>query len=129
MNFARSLAFGIVATTALQAPAPAAAPSSFDAETRLRHCGGATCLMVTGHRSDATAPVTLAGHAVTVQGARNWRVAVPLETVRAWSAPFARTIAVQIGGADGGAAMRARLPIGLLGHVTDLAFLDVRASR
>ncbi|NIJ06675.1 hypothetical protein FHS31_000257 [Sphingomonas vulcanisoli] len=69
----------------------------------------------------------LAGHEVAVQGAHSWRVAVPLETVQVWSAPFARTISVQIGGAEGGEG-KARLPIGLLGHIADLAFLDVSAS-
>jgi hypothetical protein len=79
---------------------------------------------VTGHRSDASAPVLLAGHELAVKGKRNWRVAVPLSTVKEWSAPFARTIDVAVAGS----AMKARLPIGLLGGTVDLAFLDVRAG-
>ena len=41
------------------------------------------------------------------------------------SDPFARSISVQIAGTE--AETKARLPIGLLGHVVDLAYLDVSA--
>lgn len=110
---------------ATQATVLSAAPRPINAETRLRHCGGETCLQVSGHRTDAAMPVLLAGHEVTVQGARSWHVALPLETVRSWSAPFARSIAVNIDGSEA----QARLPTGLLGHVSDLAFLEVSATR
>ena len=121
----RSIALGIAAASFFPT-ALAAAPLEIGAKTRLQHCGADTCLLITGHRSDANAPVLLAGHDVAVQGKRRWRVALPLDTVRNWVAPFARSIAVQVDGA-GGAEAKARLPIGLLGHDMDLAFLDVSA--
>ena len=73
-------------------------------------------------------PVTVAGHSVVVEGDRRFQVALPVETVRAWSAPFARTIAVTTT-APGGAVTthEVRLPIGLLGQVTELAALEVTA--
>lgn len=82
--------------------------------------------MVTGRRSDAAAPVTLAGHLVPVSGQRKWRVAVPLRTVREWSSFSARTLTVRIGGDDGKEAA-VPLPIGLLGSGIELASLEVRA--
>jgi len=114
---------GAFVAAALVSTAVSAAP--VDARTRLRHCGTDTCLLVTGRRADREAPVRIAGHDVAVRGRHAWRAELPLATVRLWSAPFARTIDVQVAGADGGAT-KARLPIGLLGHI-DLAFLDVSA--
>ena len=116
----------IGAAAALLASAVQAAPSRIGASTRLQRCGTETCLLVTGRRSDPAASVSLAGHEVRVQGARRWRASLPLDTVRRWSASFARSIAVQVAGPAGG-EMRASLPIGLLGQEVDLAFLDVRA--
>lgn len=90
--------------------------------TRLVECGATSCLLVSGHREDAASPVSINGHAVAVEGARKWRARVPVETVRAWSAPYARTIAVSVAGAS----QDARLPIGLLGQVENLAMLVIR---
>ncbi len=81
-----------------------------------------------GERADAGDAVTVAGHAVAASGGRRFEVAVPVESVRAWSAPFARTVEVGVAARDGGVTTRAvRLPIGLLGHVTELAALEVRS--
>jgi len=123
-----SIRFAALAAAVLLPTALAAAPSDIGAKTRLQRCGKDTCLLVTGRRSDASAPILIAGHDVAVEGKRRWRVALPLDTVRNWSAPFARSISVQIAGADD-TAMKARLPTGLLGHVVDLAFLDVSAPQ
>jgi hypothetical protein len=95
--------------------------------TRLVSCGGESCLLVTGHRDSADAEVRVNGHAVAVQGKRNWRVRLPVSTVRDWSAPFARKIEVSTYNlaAPTVASQFARLPIGLLGHVPDLASLVI----
>lgn len=93
--------------------------------TKLVSCHAETCLLVTGHRADPTATVSINGRAVSVEGEHRWRVRVPVETVRSWSAPYARTIDVSLGGSE--ASTSVDLPIGLLGHVTDLAALEVRA--
>jgi hypothetical protein len=106
-----------VAPPALAATAPV---------TRLVDCGEATCLLVAGHRHDATAAVSINGHVVEAKGGRGWQALVPVATIREWSEPYARSISVAVAGSPAGAA-DASLPIGLLGHVTDLAFLEVRA--
>lgn len=105
---------------ALSTPALAAdAPS-----TRLVACGPESCLLVSGRRSDAASPVSINGHDVAVQGARRWRVRVPVSTVRAWSAPHAKTISVAV--AD--VSQEASLPVGMLGPKRDLAMLVVRVK-
>jgi hypothetical protein len=94
--------------------------------TRLVDCGAATCLLVAGHRHDPAATVSINGHRVAVTGSRRWQALLPVATVRDWSEPYARSISVAVAGSSTGPA-DASLPIGLLGHVTDLAFLEVRA--
>jgi hypothetical protein len=90
--------------------------------TRLVSCQSESCLLVSGHRDDPAAIVRINGHAVPVEGKRDWRARLPLSAVRQWSAPYARTIEISVPGAQ----TSADLPIGLLGHVTDLSSLDVR---
>lgn len=94
------------------------------AATRLVACGAQTCLLIRGERQSADAPVTINGHRIAVEGGRTWRLRLPLDTLRAWSAPFAREVSVAT---DGGEGREVSLPIGLLGHTTDLAALEVRA--
>ena len=128
MRFARTTAVGAVAAATLIGSAAGAAPRPMRVSTALHRCGTETCLMVSGHRADADAPVRIAGHAVIASGGRNWRAIVPLGDVRVWSATAARWIAVEVVGAAGGTG-EAALPIGLLGHVTELASLDVSVRR
>ncbi|WP_375403923.1 hypothetical protein [uncultured Sphingomonas sp.] len=119
---------GLLLLATLAASHASAEPRRAAASTRLEHCGAETCLAVTGRRPDRAAPVLIAGHEVAVRGGRSWRASIPLAKVRLWSAPAARTIAVEAAG-PGGGRVEAPLPIGLLGHVTELAFLDVGAGR
>lgn len=70
-------------------------------------------------------PVAINGHPVAVEGKRSWRARLPLSLVRAWSDPFARSITISVG--QTAQSAEASLPIGLLGHRTDLASLVVRA--
>lgn len=114
----------LLAGAALAVAPPALAASA--PTTRLVDCGETTCLLVAGRRHDASAPVSINGHAVAARGGRNWQALVPVETIRDWSEPYARSISVAVAGSAAGTA-EASLPIGLLGHVTDLAFLEVRA--
>ena len=92
--------------------------------TRLVDCRTGSCLLVSGRREDAAAPVMINGHAVSVDGGRKWRVRLPLDTVRSWSLPYARTITISV---DGGAS-EARLPTGLLGGSEKLTMLVVRVK-
>lgn len=107
----------------LAAPAMAAPEPS----TRLVSCGAESCLLISGHREDPASTVSINGQEVTVTGQHRWRVRVPVATVREWSAPHARTIEVSLRqpGTQQETFASADLPIGLLGHVTTLASLEV----
>ena len=120
---AKMLAFGIPLAVALAPPVSAAN----EPRTRLVSCEVGSCLLVTGRRADAASTVTINGHPVSVQGARKWRASLPLDTVRAWSAPYARSIVVSVDEADARASSSAEadLPIGLFGHAADLTTLVV----
>lgn len=112
--------FALSPLLALSAPVLAAdAPA-----TRLVECGTQSCLLVSGRRDDALAPVSINGHQVAVTGARKWRVRVPVTTVRAWSAPHAQSISVEVGQVT----HEPRLPVGMLGPKRDLALLVVRVK-
>lgn len=105
---------------ALSAPAMAAPPPT----TRLVECGTQSCLVVSGKRDDASAPVSINGHAVAVLGKRSWRARVPVATVRAWSALHAQSVSVAVEGVE----HETRLPVGMLGPRRDLAMLEVRVK-
>jgi hypothetical protein len=113
-----SLLAACLASPALAADAP---------NTRLVSCGAESCLLVTGHRESDAAIVQINGHIVDVQGKRNWRVRLPVSTVRDWAAPFARQIEVssQDPARQTGTLHQAELPIGLLGHTPNLASLVI----
>jgi len=117
-DLSRLLLTGAAVTAALTSPAIAGAS---EPSTRLVSCGAESCLLVSGRRADAAFPVRINGRQVTVEGRNRWRVRVPVAAVREWSAPYARTITVSVNEASA----EADLPIGLLGHVTDLAFLTI----
>ncbi|GGB75039.1 hypothetical protein [Blastomonas aquatica] len=92
--------------------------------TRLVGCGPESCLLVSGERADAAATVLVNGHAVAAQGARHWRVRVPVSTLRAWSKPHARSISVTVADTE----YDASLPVGMLAAPHDLAMLVVRVK-
>lgn len=116
----RTLMLGAVLAGAFVAPALAAPKLA----TRVVECGAESCLVVSGRRDHSASQVSINGHEVAVEGARKWRARVPVETVRQWSAPYARAITVSVAGAE----KQARLPIGLLGHAQELAMLVVRVK-
>lgn len=96
---------------------------------RLVRCDAGTCVQLRGERRSPASLVVINDHVVAARGGRNWKVRVPVAMVRAWSAPFARTLRVAVV-EPGGAAERegeVRLPVGLLGHNTELAALVVHA--
>jgi len=107
----------------LASPASAAREPS----ARLVHCGEQSCLRISGHRESATSVVLINGNVVPAEGQRNWEVDLPIDTVRDWSAPYARTIEVSLLDRETqrGASASVGLPIGLLGGVTELAALVV----
>jgi hypothetical protein len=117
---------GALIIAGFASPALAAPETS----TKVVRCGDQSCLLVTGYRADPASIVSINGRAVTVEGEHGWRVRVPVATVRQWSAPFARTIAVALHDKD---ARRETvdtvdLPVGLLGQVANLASLEVRVQ-
>jgi hypothetical protein len=115
------LAFaGAVAVGTLASPNAAAA----EPRTKLVRCGEQSCLRITGHRDDPTSIVSINGHAVAAEGERKWTVYLPVETVRAWSIPNARTIEVSLGDQQP-AITSIDLPIGLLADQTALAELVI----
>lgn len=118
-----ALAIAAAASFGLSSPALATAEPS----TRLVNCKAGSCLLVTGRRANAASTVSINGHAVAAEGARKWRARVPVDTLRAWSEPFARSITVTFADAETrtDATAEADLPIGLLGHVENLALLVV----
>jgi hypothetical protein len=118
---APTLALAAIAAAGLASPALAGSEPS----TRVVQCRSGSCLQVSGHRDDAAASVSLNGHAVVVEGARNWRVLVPVQTVREWSEPRARTITVAVADTPARTEAEADLPIGLLGHSENLAVLYI----
>jgi hypothetical protein len=122
MRKAALLVGALVAVTGATPALANAAPS-----TRLVSCGEASCLMVSGERATTTSEVRVNGHRVDVQGNRKWHVSLPVETVRDWSVPFARRIEVSTGDplTSERQVRHAILPIGLLGHVPDLASLVI----
>ena len=93
-------------------------------ETRLARCGSGDCLLVTGRREHSQAPVTINGRQVPVDGARRWRARIPVETLRAWSAPDARTIAISVDGSQA----QARLPVGMFVQPWKLTMLVITAK-
>jgi len=120
-NAAAGIALGtaIVATPALAHPATA----------RLISCDAGSCLLVRGHRAASDAEVRINDRVVDTEGGRSWRVSLPMTTVRDWSGPFARTLRVSVSdpGRSGMRTEAVRLPVGLLGHDLELAYLVVRA--
>lgn len=112
---------GATVTWGLASPATAA-PS-----TKLVRCGAETCLRIAGHREDPASIVSINDHVVPVEGKRGWRIDLPVEVVREWSAPYARTIDVSLQDPETQRETNATvdLPIGLLGLATNLASLVV----
>ncbi|MCB5425184.1 hypothetical protein H0274_07940 [Altererythrobacter sp. CC-YST694] len=115
---------GAILSAALASPAMAASGPT----TKVVGCGDQSCLLVSGHRDDPTLLVSINGQVVDVEGGQNWRVRVPVETVRQLSAPNARTIEVGLltSKAQMASSASVDLPIGLLGNLTNLAALEVR---
>jgi hypothetical protein len=94
---------------------------------RLIRCGEQSCLQISGRRGDPAAIVRINGHAVPVEGEHSWRARLPVEVMREWSAPHARTIEVSLQDPETRreTVASADLPIGLLGGTTDLASLVI----
>lgn len=120
--------YSIAAIMAVALSAGAADARGGRGQSLLRQCGPATCLVIDGRRIDPRAAVRIAGHAVVARGGRAFRVALPLDTVRAWSAPFARTILVSTQEPGGGTSEEiVRLPVGLLGLTIESGSIEIAA--
>lgn len=93
-----------------------------EASTKLVECQTGDCLLVTGYRADANAPVAINGRAVTVEGKARWQLRLPVQTLRAWSAPNARSITISVNGEE----KEARLPTGMFVRPEMLTMLVIR---
>ena len=114
----------------LMALAAASLPVQAQASTvKLVRCGAGDCLLVRGHRNSDQAAVRVNERAVEAKGGRSWRVRLPVQTVRDWSAPFARTLSISVVDPAGSVERTeaVRLPVGLLGQNLELASLVVHA--
>lgn len=122
----RAMALAALATAGFAAPAQA----SDETSTRLVRCGGDSCLQVSGYRADPSAQVRINGRLVPVQGDKGWKARLPLETLREWTAPSARSIEVSLHETQEQAESveRVALPIGVLGDSSNLGSLEVRAQ-
>ncbi len=96
---------------------------------KLVRCAAGDCLLIRGERSSATATITINDHEVAASGGRGWKARVPVAALRGFASPFARTLDVAVVDAAGRVEQRetVRLPVGLMGHTTELASLVVRA--
>ena len=127
---ARMSGLAAILLTGLAASFSTPAYAAAEPRTRLVACETGSCLHVTGRRASAAAAVNINGRPVFAEGARKWRVRVPVATVRAWSDPFARTITVSVVDAESRNDTTAEvdLPIGMLGQAENLASLVVSAK-
>lgn len=117
---------GLICAIAIGSTASTAMAAS-EAKSKVIRCGTENCLLVSGHRDDPASIVSINGHPVAAEGKRRWQVRLPVETVREWSAPHARSIEISLLDPETRSTTIASvdLPIGLLGHVTDLAVLEI----
>ena len=120
----RTAAAGIAVLAAIVSTPVVAHPAT----ARLVSCGTDSCLVVRGHRAEQRAEVRINDRVVDAEGGRSWQVSLPMATVKDWAGPFARTLRVSVSEPSGAARTEAvRLPVGLLGHDLELAYLVVRA--
>lgn len=128
MSYSRARTSGLA--TLLVAGFSSPAHAATEPRTRVVACEVGSCLLVTGYRANAASAVSINGRAVPASGDRKWSVRVPVATVRAWSAPYARTITVSVVDAEtrANATAEVDLPIGLLGQAEQLAMLVISAK-
>lgn len=121
----QNVAAGIALVAALAATPALAHPAT----ARLVSCDAGSCLLVRGHRAASDAEVRINDRVVDTEGGRSWRVSLPVATVQDWSPPLARTLRISVSDrAESAVRTEAvRLPVGLLGHDLELAYLVVRA--
>jgi hypothetical protein len=98
-------------------------------QARLVHCGGETCLRISGHRQGPAVAIRIDGRDLAVDGGRTWQITVPLAMARAWAAPSGGALTVTLVDTQGGteSTETAVLPPGALGRRVELASLVVRA--
>jgi hypothetical protein len=115
---------------ALAIATAASSANARSATAQLITCDAGNCLLVHGHRASSQAIIRINGRTVEASGGRSWRVRLPVATVRDWSAPFARSLQVAVVDPAGPVERddAVRLPVGLLGHELELAFLVVRPN-
>jgi hypothetical protein len=108
------------------------APGSVAAspQAQLVHCGGATCLRLSGHRPNSATAIRIAGRDLTVEGGRSWHTTVPIETARGWAQARGDSLTLTLADTRTGTetADAVALPPGALGRHVELATLVVSAQ-
>ena len=119
-----------LAGLALAGPLAVSLGSAAEPSAKMVRCGAESCVRISGQRTNPAAAVRINGRAVHAEGRRRWKVDLPVDTVRDWSRPHARTIEVGLHDPDRQDAILTSiaLPVGLLGGTTDLASLVIRAD-
>lgn len=86
-------------------------------------------MRLSGHRPQPTTAILIGGAAVAVEGARAWRVTVPLKTARAWTRSSGDALMLTLADTRTGTERVERVPLppGALGRRLELATLLVRA--
>lgn len=96
---------------------------------RLVHCGGETCLRISGHRAHSAVAVRIAGRDLAVKGDRSWSATVPLRTARDWANRSGDILRLTLADANTGIENEdtVSLPPGALGKRIELATLVISA--
>lgn len=123
----RSFLLALSGCAALCAGLPAAAERTSSA--RLVHCGGETCLRLSGRRVGAATAVRVDGRDLPVVGERSWQVTVPLAEARTWRLIRGYAVPITLVDRASGAERMLAVPVppGALGARMELASLIVRA--
>lgn len=125
---ARSAAkIGLFSLCLALATVPAGASAS--PQARLVHCGGGTCLRLSGHRAHSAVAIRIAGHDLAVEGGRSWRATVPIETARGWAGASGDRLTLILADRQAGTETidAIAVPPGALGRRIELATLMVSA--
>jgi hypothetical protein len=98
-------------------------------QARLVHCGGETCLRISGHRAHSAVIVRVAGRDLAVDGGRSWRATVPLGAARDWTNRSGDMLMLTLADTRSGTERvdAVALPPGALGKRVELATLVIGA--
>ena len=120
----------LLASTTFAALSAPPATAQIAPTTQLVRCGEDSCLRISGRRDRPSQIVSLNGRELAVEGKRDWRALVSLDTLRKVSKAKARQVDISLRDSETLEVISApaRLPIGLLGDISELSAIEVTAS-